>query len=306
MTATMAPEERLFFRLVEGEKRIGISRGDAAIAAALAPARKSARGLLILVHGAASNASRWEEFVEKTKLRDDWDILRFDLRGHGASPSRTDGTLEAHAGDIAALMDYVGRRSAVILGHSLGAAVAMNFAAKYPERAEGLILLDPLLSNCLTQKAIEMRKKRWMPALLEKIGVVSRELHLQRRLPAYNLRKGDEAARLKIAEGGAALEAFVKEYSSPWRDLGHIHMVDYGRDLLEVGRPSPDLSRFMEPVLITGASSGSYTDPEAMRREAGSLHDGEFVLLQCRHWPVTECLGDLMKVVEDWMRRHFC
>lgn len=215
MTASMRPEERLFFRLTEGEERIGISRGEAAIAAALARARKTAKGLLILVHGAASNASRWEEFVEKTKLRDSWDILRFDLRGHGASPSRTAGTLEAHAGDIAALMDRVGCKRAVILGHSLGAAVAMNFAQRYPERVEGLILLDPLLSNCLTPKAIEMRRKRWMPALLEKIGIVSRELHLQRRLPPYNLRKGDEAARLKIAEGGEGLEAFVKEYSSP-------------------------------------------------------------------------------------------
>lgn len=144
-----------------------------------------------------------------------------------------------------------------------------------------------------------------MPALLEKIGIVSRELHLQRRLPPYNLRTGDEAARLKIAEGGAALEAFVKEYSSPWRDLGHIHMADYGRDLLEVGRPSPELSRIKAPVLIIGASSGRYTDPEAMRREAGALTDGEFVLLKCRHWPVTECLQDLIAVVEDWMQRHF-
>lgn len=66
MTASMRPEERLFFRLTEGEERIGISRGEAAIAAALARARKTAKGLLILVHGAASNASRWEEFVEKT------------------------------------------------------------------------------------------------------------------------------------------------------------------------------------------------------------------------------------------------
>ena len=76
MTASMRPEERLFFRLTEGEERIGISRGEAAIAAALARAGKTARGLLILVHGAASNASRWEEFVEKTRLRDNWDILR--------------------------------------------------------------------------------------------------------------------------------------------------------------------------------------------------------------------------------------
>lgn len=43
MTASMRPEERLFFRLTEGEERIGISRGEAAIAAALARAGKTAR-----------------------------------------------------------------------------------------------------------------------------------------------------------------------------------------------------------------------------------------------------------------------
>lgn len=304
-TTEIQPDARLFFKLVEGEKRLSLPGPDGAIAATIAPARGAARGLFILVHGAASNASRWEEFVEKTSLSEDWDILRFDLRGHGASTTRAPATLERHADDIARLMDLVGRSRAVILGHSLGAAAAMEFARTRPERVEGLVLLDPLLSNCLTSKAAAMRRKRWMPALLEKIGAAARALGCERTLPPYSLRTGDERAREMIARGGEALEAFVKEYSSPWRDLHHIHLADYGRDLLEVGRPTPDLRGVEAPILIIGASSGSYTDPEAMRREAARLRTGEFVLLPCRHWPVTECLGDLMRTIEDWARRHF-
>ncbi|MDO5530481.1 alpha/beta fold hydrolase [Sutterella sp.] len=298
------PDPQLFYPLVEGEERITVRREDAVITAALARARGECRGLVVLVHGAASNASRWEEFTEKTALREHWDVLRFDLRGHGASPTRTPATLERHAGDIEALLRAAGHERAVILGHSLGAAIAMRFADEHREAVKGLVLLDPLLSGCLTEKAIRMRRKRWMPVTLEIIGRFTRALGIERRLPFHSLRKGDEAARLKIAEGGEALEAFVKEYSSPWRDLVHIHLADYARDLLEVGRPTPDLSPLRVPVLVIGASSGSFTSPERMREKVAGLAAGEFTLLECRHWPVTECLGDLMHVVEDWAERR--
>lgn len=96
----------------------------------------------------------------------------------------------------------------------------------------------------------------------------------------------------------------MKEYSSPWRDLAHIHLTDYARDLLEVGRPSPDLTKLAVPVLVIGASSGSFTSPAAMREKVAALAAGEFTLLECRHWPVTECLPDLMRVVEEWAGRR--
>ncbi|MFQ5760205.1 MAG: alpha/beta hydrolase, partial [Acidiferrobacterales bacterium] len=46
------------------------------------------RPLIVLIHGVASNLTRWSEFLEHTSLKTDWDILRLDLRGHGTSMCR--------------------------------------------------------------------------------------------------------------------------------------------------------------------------------------------------------------------------
>ena len=46
------------------------------------------RRLIVLLHGMASNMTRWSEFVEHTALKKNWDILRLDLRGHGESFAR--------------------------------------------------------------------------------------------------------------------------------------------------------------------------------------------------------------------------
>src|SRR2546430_1938168 len=67
------------------------------------PARS--RGLLILLHGLASNATRWSEFVATTSLRENWDILRPDLRGQGASVHRGRMGMDIWCDDLAAIVN---------------------------------------------------------------------------------------------------------------------------------------------------------------------------------------------------------
>jgi pimeloyl-ACP methyl ester carboxylesterase len=45
------------------------------------------RQVIVLIHGMASNMTRWSEFSEKTTLKRSWDLLRLDLRGNGKSCS---------------------------------------------------------------------------------------------------------------------------------------------------------------------------------------------------------------------------
>lgn len=147
------PRRELAFALTPGETRVEVVRPDGALSASFAPAplgREAARGTLVLIHGVASNASRWEEFTERTPLRRDWNVVRLDLRGHAASVTTVPATLEKHAEDLVALLDALEIRRAVWVGHSLGAQIAMMTATLYPERTAGLVLLDPLVDEALT------------------------------------------------------------------------------------------------------------------------------------------------------------
>src|SRR5438445_4764610 len=67
-------------------------------------------------------------------------VIVFDKRGQGLSDRGGEQTLEERIGDVRAVMDAAGSRSATIYGWSEGGPMALMFAATYPERAPALVL----------------------------------------------------------------------------------------------------------------------------------------------------------------------
>ena len=71
-------------------------------------------------------------------------LILFDKRGSGLSDPVTAGiTLETRMDDVRAVMEAAGSQRATILAGFEGARLAVMFAATYPERTEGLVLVDP-------------------------------------------------------------------------------------------------------------------------------------------------------------------
>lgn len=71
--------------------------------------------------------------------------VAFDLPGHGESDPFSDGdySVPGLSRALAAVIDHLGRRRVVLVGHSLGAAIAIAYAGRHPHRVEGLLLVDP-------------------------------------------------------------------------------------------------------------------------------------------------------------------
>ena len=140
----------------------------------------SPQGALVLLHGAASNHTRWSEFCRTTALRGHWALLRPDLRGQGASLYRGRIGMGEWCADLAALLDAERLSRAVIAGHCLGANLALRFAARFPARTAGLVLIEPMLPEALAGTMRWIRRLR--PALL---GLVA----LTRSFNALGLRR---------------------------------------------------------------------------------------------------------------------
>jgi class 3 adenylate cyclase len=91
--------------------------------------------------------SSWErpEFVEWiARLTRFARVLLFDKRGIGHSDHVRDLTsLEARMDDVRAVMDAAGSSHALLTAYLEGARLALLFAATYPERVDGLVLIDP-------------------------------------------------------------------------------------------------------------------------------------------------------------------
>ena len=98
---------------------------------------------VLLVHGLAGSVRHWR--FQLPYLWPQARAVALDLRGHGRSaPAAADEmSVEALADDVAAVADAYDLSPVVLVGHSLGAAVALEWAARDPARVAGLVLVDP-------------------------------------------------------------------------------------------------------------------------------------------------------------------
>ena len=96
---------------------------------------------LILLHGLASQSHIFDLLAPK--LAQSFRVIAFDQRGHGESAKPDSGyDFKSVSEDLRALLDALKIKRALIAGHSWGGNVALFFAAYFPERVRGIILID--------------------------------------------------------------------------------------------------------------------------------------------------------------------
>ncbi len=96
---------------------------------------------LILLHGLASQSHIFDLLAPK--LAPSFRVIAFDQRGHGESGKPDNGyDFKNVCADLVALLDALKIKRAILAGHSWGGNVALYFAAHFPERARGIVLID--------------------------------------------------------------------------------------------------------------------------------------------------------------------
>ncbi len=108
---------------------------------------------LMLLHGLGSQAHAWDQFAKDAC--DSFRVVAPDLRGHGESGHANDGyALDRFAADVKALARHLNLPSFDLVGHSLGALIAIQFAAGNPHMVNHLVLVD-LTQTGVTGKEAE-------------------------------------------------------------------------------------------------------------------------------------------------------
>jgi len=96
--------------------------------------------VLVLVHGFSDDGPCWTPTARD--LADEYDIIMPDARGHGKSGRVQPGEVVDQTGDLAGLMQALGLEKAIVAGHSMGAWMASELAARFPELVRAVILED--------------------------------------------------------------------------------------------------------------------------------------------------------------------
>lgn len=103
---------------------------------------------LLLLHGLGVSGAVWQSFARR--LGPQWQCIAPDLRGHGESDHVIAGyEPEDYAADTTALIDQLDLGPVPVVGHSLGALVAIALASRNPDRVHAAVLLDPPLDPAL-------------------------------------------------------------------------------------------------------------------------------------------------------------
>lgn len=98
---------------------------------------------VLFLHSLAGTAAQWQ--AQLAHLRPQRRAAALELRGHGRSetPGNGDYTIPAVAADVAAATAALGLRRFVLVGHSFGATVALEYAGAHADQVAGLLLVDP-------------------------------------------------------------------------------------------------------------------------------------------------------------------
>ncbi|MDF3068528.1 MAG: putative alpha/beta hydrolase fold protein [Polyangiaceae bacterium] len=198
--------------------------------------RGASSSTAVLIHGFGENSSAWLD--TSAAMSDLCSTLRIDLRGHGDSAASPGGSyhLELYVADVRAVLDHLELERVILIGHSMGAWIAAHIAARWPERARALALVDiGPETDTRTQASIfdglEQRMRRYATVgeytnwLLENRQLLTPEA--AGVLAQASLRQVDGAYELKIdpalaqrrdlglRSGFAELEGLLRRVSCP-------------------------------------------------------------------------------------------
>jgi non-heme chloroperoxidase len=256
------------------EDRVVLSNGvELSIAQCGAPAGAP----LILLHGYTDSRRAFEPLMAHlpAHLR----VIAVTQRGHGDS-DKPDAPyrIDTFVGDLADLLDRLGIRQAVVVGHSMGSLVAQRFALDHPERVRALVLIGAFP----TAKGNPAVEAFWEEAVAPLQDPVPRELVrefqescLAQPVPADFLdRVVDESLKVPVRVWRSALQALLTD------DFSH------------------DLRRIAAPTLIVWGDRDAFCGEDQQHLIAEAIRGSRLIVMadigHAPHWEDPRRVADML------------
>jgi len=162
---------------------------------------------VVLIHGFPLSRRMWRP--QLSALQEHFRVIAPDLRGHGESTVPPGPySMDAMAGDIAALLDRLSVQRAVLVGLSMGGYVSLAFCRLWPQRVSALVLAD---TKAVPDTPEGKQARDSMISLVQEKGMEAiEEVMLPRLLAPATLRtKPDVAAEVSAMIRGTHPEGAI-------------------------------------------------------------------------------------------------
>src|SRR5690606_1480130 len=120
---------------------------------------------VVMLHGLMGHAREWDVAVREIATAHQ--VWALDQRGHGLSDWAEDYSRGTMADDLIGWAEDAGLRGAVVVGHSMGATVALLAASRRPDLFARLVIID------MAPKTAESGLQAWLREYLEELGSAS-------------------------------------------------------------------------------------------------------------------------------------
>jgi pimeloyl-ACP methyl ester carboxylesterase len=96
---------------------------------------------MLLIHGYTCDSADWSWSLPL--LAEHYRVISYDRRGEGRSAPASDYSMASQVGDVLSMIDALGGEPPIVVGHSLGGAIASSLAVEHPGAAHAVVVLDP-------------------------------------------------------------------------------------------------------------------------------------------------------------------
>ena len=158
------------------------------------------RPALLFVHGAGGDHTIWGEQLRE--LAQNFSVAALDLNGHGRSPAREGDGLQTYTEDVLAALEAL-TMPTVVVGHSMGGAIALTVALQRPKNLVGLGLVGTGAKLKVHPQILELCQTDFEKAV---------ELVVQWAFADQSSSELREKARLQMRRNGA--QALFRDFSS--------------------------------------------------------------------------------------------
>lgn len=213
---------------------------------------------LVLLHGIGSSSASWIPFMHQ--LADAFRIVAWDAPGYADSTALAAASPVAadYADALSTMLDALSIERMVLVGHSLGALMAANFAARNPDRVTALLLADPASGYGLADEATRNERLQSRLKLMSELG--PQGMATQR------------AGQLLGPNASPAALALVQWSMSRLRPDGH----EQAARMLAAGRLVEDVARYAGRTLVVCGSADKITPEEGCRKVAQACRSGQY------------------------------
>ena len=241
---------------------------------------------VVILHGLLGSADNWRSMSRR--LGAHYQVFALDLRNHGRSPHSDILDYDVMAADVREFTEQQALRRIILLGHSVGGKVAMQFAVEYSQQVDRLIVVD------IAPKAYEPSQRYLLKAMQ------SLDLSCYKSFADVNAALAPEVSSESLRQ--FLIKNLARDENGRLRWKLHLEAIDRNYDKLLRGLGVE--RSFNKPTLFIRGGRSNYIDDNDASLIRQMFPQAEIVTLpEAGHWVHVDASEEFFQTVVNFLNR---